>query len=115
MRRLVTTIGTLIAAGTLAVAVPASAQAATGTLTFYNVIFPGGSGVGPGVPYLDPAPGCYDVPREAHGPLSGVNNATDSTVRFYWGEDCTGGSLFSVSAGRSVRFNSHPRSFRVES
>lgn len=44
-----------------------------------------------------------------------MNNATDSTVRFYWGEDCTGGSLFSVSAGRSVRFNSHPRSFLVES
>lgn len=68
MRRLVTTIGTLIAAGTLAVAVPTSAQAATGTLTFYNVIFPDGSGVGPGVPYLDPAPGCYEVPGEAHGP-----------------------------------------------
>ncbi|MEU3559669.1 hypothetical protein [Kitasatospora sp. NPDC006786] len=114
MRRLVTTLGTLIAAGTLAVAVPTSAQAATGTLTFYNVIFPDGSGSGPGVPYVDPAPGCYDVPETTRGPLSGVNNATDSTVRFYWGEDCTY-ALFSVSAGRSVRFNSHPRSFLVES
>ncbi|MFJ3220174.1 hypothetical protein ACIPLC_30180 [Kitasatospora sp. NPDC086801] len=115
MRRLVTTIGTLIAAGAVAVAVPTSAQAATGTLTFYNVIFHDGSGSGPGVPYLNPDPGCYEVPREAHGPLSGVNNATDSTVRFYWGEDCTGGSAFSVSAGRWVRFNSRPRSFTVES
>ncbi|GAA3000148.1 hypothetical protein ACFVUY_30775 [Kitasatospora sp. NPDC058063] len=113
MRRLVTTLGTLIAAGTLAVAVPTSAQAATGTLTFYNVIFPDGSGLGPGVPYVDPPAGCYEVPREAQGPLSGVNNATDSAVRFYWREDCTS-LLFNVPAGRSVRFNSHPRSFMVE-
>ncbi|MFD0410204.1 hypothetical protein [Kitasatospora sp. NPDC127116] len=42
-----------------------------------------------------------------------MNNATDSAVRFYWREDCTS-LLFNVPAGRSVRFNSHPRSFMVE-
>ncbi|MFE4516290.1 hypothetical protein ACFRMQ_19085 [Kitasatospora sp. NPDC056783] len=114
-RRLVTTIGTLTAAGLLAVTVPTSAHAATGVLTFYNVMHGNGQGNGPAVAYTDPAPGCHRTPRDVYGPLWGARNETDSKVRFYSTVDCSGGPLFSVSAGSWVRFNSNPGSFSVDS
>ncbi|MFF3116134.1 hypothetical protein ACFVSN_43980 [Kitasatospora sp. NPDC057904] len=112
MRRLVTTIGTLAAAGLLALAIPTSAQAATGALAFYNVV----GNKTPTVTFLDPESSCYEVPVKARGPVSGAHNATNSVVDFYLGEGCSG-TPHSLRPGGWLRFNLHwgPGSFRVES
>lgn len=76
MRRIALTVGSLLAAGMLAVATPGSAVAAEGVLV-----------VG-GVEYADPH-GCYDTDQR---PLT-VGNHTDEIALVFSGPDCTGALL----------------------
>ncbi|MEU9608187.1 hypothetical protein [Streptomyces sp. NPDC048057] len=73
MRRLASTLGVLVAAATLAVAVPQSAFAANGDLILNGVV------------HHDPS-GCFDSTRR---PLF-VDNRTDEYVYVFTGADCTG-------------------------
>lgn len=67
--RMVTILGALASAAMLMVAVPGSAQAATGTLTIN------------GVDHVDPT-GCFDLtPAESSAPGTGVQTPDDMTVK----------------------------------
>lgn len=83
MRRIATSLGTLAAAGMIALAAPCSAQAATGVLLVN------------GVPYEDPS-GCHDV-STLQRPLV-VDNGTDETAVVYSGPRCTGSARSVVLA-----------------
>lgn len=85
MRRIALALGSAVAAGTLALALPGSALAAEGVLI-----------VG-GVAYADPE-GCYDTDSR---PLT-VDNQTDEVALVFSGPDCTGGLLELVAPGEST-------------
>ncbi|MFI8928711.1 hypothetical protein ACIG3E_13665 [Streptomyces sp. NPDC053474] len=87
MRRIALALGSLVAAGTLALALPGSALAAEGVLI-----------VG-GVEYVDPE-GCYDTDIR---PLT-VDNHTDEVALVFSGPDCTGALLALVAPGESAVF-----------
>ncbi|AEW94447.1 MULTISPECIES: hypothetical protein [Streptomycetaceae] len=76
MRRTFSTLGTLAAAATLVVTMPAAAHAAHGSL-FVN-----------GVQYENPHSGCHHVPHS--GPGVWVVNNTDEDVLVYSSADCRG-------------------------
>ncbi|MEU6114523.1 hypothetical protein ABZ840_08325 [Streptomyces sp. NPDC047117] len=86
------TLGTLAMAGALALTVPSSAYAATGTLTVQNLL------TGAQTPYENPGD-CYTLGvTEA---LSRINNATDMPVWVYEGPDCQGPSILTLGPGES--------------
>jgi hypothetical protein len=85
MKRAVTLLGTLAAAGTIAVAVPGLAQAAQGWLGINGVV------------YNNPQ-GCYESGR---WPLS-VDNHTDQPVVIYSGPGCSGEPLRDVFPSEHV-------------
>ncbi|MET7344583.1 hypothetical protein [Streptomyces sp. NPDC005547] len=76
MRRLATSLGALAAALTLGVAMPASAQAASGELYLNYQQFTNPSG-------------CVQIPRSPL-PYNLVNNQTDALVTVYAEPDCRG-------------------------
>ncbi|WP_329371394.1 hypothetical protein OG896_33610 [Streptomyces sp. NBC_00669] len=82
MKRAMKTLGTLAAAASIAMAVPAFAQAAAGTL------------IVDGRAYQNPQ-GCYDSNR---WPLT-VDNQTDQPVVVYSGPHCSGDLLRIVGPG----------------
>ncbi|GAA1389713.1 hypothetical protein GCM10009639_17680 [Kitasatospora putterlickiae] len=83
MRRLATVLGTLAAAGTMAIALPTTALAADGQLL-----------ISPNVVIENPS-GCYDAPVF---PLI-LRNNTDEYVLVYDGPHCTGHVLAVVPPG----------------
>ncbi|MEW2526157.1 hypothetical protein [Streptomyces sp. NPDC047071] len=83
-RRTALALGSVVAAGTLALALPGSALAAEGVLV-----------VG-GVAYADPD-GCYDTESR---PLT-VDNYTDEVALVFSGPDCTGDLLELVAPDES--------------
>ncbi|NLU74189.1 hypothetical protein HCC61_16125 [Streptomyces sp. HNM0575] len=84
MRRIATSLGTIAAAGMIALAAPCSAQAADGTLIIN------------GIPYDEPS-GCNDV--SAYPGAFAVHNGTDETAFVYSGPACTGPLSRVVPAG----------------
>ncbi|MGA4841353.1 hypothetical protein [Streptomyces sp. G45] len=85
MRRFALTVGSLVAAGTLAFAVPGSAVAANGVLVVNDTA------------YEDPS-GCYDSDR---WPLR-VGNYTDEVALVFTGPDCTGELIELVAPGEET-------------
>ncbi|MFF7455399.1 hypothetical protein [Kitasatospora sp. NPDC008115] len=83
MRRLATVLGTLAAAGTMALALPGTASAANGELLISpNVV-------------IDNPSGCYNAPIF---PLI-VRNNTDEYALVYNGPNCTGHVIAVVPPG----------------
>lgn len=74
----------LAAAGLLAVAVPTTASAADGDLTFWSGAFTGQT-----VTYPDAGTGCTTLPFVVHAEL----NETATGIRVYESTDCTGRAL----------------------
>ncbi|WP_030622707.1 hypothetical protein [Streptomyces sclerotialus] len=92
-RHIAATLGTLAMAGVLALAVPSSAYAATGTLTVENLL------TGEKTPHVNPSD-CYTLGvTEA---LSRINNDTDMAVFVYNGPDCQLGNLLTIGPGESA-------------
>ncbi|MEV0439929.1 hypothetical protein AB0I84_01160 [Streptomyces spectabilis] len=85
MRRIALALGSVVAAGTLALAVPGSALAAEGTLV-----------VG-GVEYAEPS-GCYDTDSR---PLT-VDNHTDSSALVFAESGCDDAPIEIVGPGVST-------------
>lgn len=85
MRRIAVSLGSLMAAVTLAFAVPGSAVAAEGVLVVNDAA------------YDDPS-GCYDTDTR---PLS-VSNHTDETVLVFSEPGCSGEVIALVSPGEST-------------
>ncbi|MFD5111774.1 hypothetical protein ACFWNG_05570 [Streptomyces sp. NPDC058391] len=85
MRRLATTLGILGATLTLAVALPASAQAATGDLSLNGEHFTNPSG-------------CLKIADNGN-PIAVIRNYTDAGVIAFSGEDCTGSIVKLVNPG----------------
>jgi hypothetical protein len=86
LRRITTVVGAAAAAAVLAVAVPASAQAAEGALTIDATT------------YHDPADGCLNVGGPP-APRHFVSNGTDAPVLLYAGPDCQGSPVHLVPPG----------------
>ncbi|MFE7532572.1 hypothetical protein ACFU7Y_43820 [Kitasatospora sp. NPDC057542] len=83
MRRLATALGTLAAAGAMAIALPNAAFAARGQL----ILAPG--------QFIQNPSGCYNAPIF---PLI-VQNETNESVRVYDGPNCTGNVIAVVPPG----------------
>ncbi|MFD5520553.1 hypothetical protein [Streptomyces sp. NPDC127066] len=88
MRKLATTMGVLAAVLTLGVAVPASAQAASGQLAINNQTF------------QDPS-GCVQIP-DSGNPFTHITNDTDAPVYVLSNADCTGEGRALVRPGEET-------------
>lgn len=90
MHKLAATLGILATTLTLGIAMPTSAQAATGTLYLNDV------------PFQNPT-GCIRIPGEG---FPRVDNQTNATLFAYPNTNCTGRASNAILPGKKVGFNS---------